>query len=1104
MSTGSINVVLNVDSTGFTSGLTTAQTGLKNLNLNITSSVKGAGQASSAFSSLGVSLHGVIIKAALAGDALRNINAVTTGFMYSIAKSNGELERMGLLMTGLSKAATQAGKDAEGVRDMNFVVDMAKNAPVALEGLTDAFVKLKTTGIDPTAGALQTLVDANAHFGGTEDSLKRAAVAISQMSSKGKVSMEELRQQLAEAIPNASTLMARGMGMSMDDFIKAVSKGSVNSKQALQLMFREMEIEFSGSAKKMMDSWVGLTSQLSTQWLLFQKEIGDAKFFDVAKAALRELVDVLKTEDMAAFAASFGHTLGSVTTSIVDMTKYILANREAIGKWLEVIAEVYVAFRAWSILAGVAASVSALGASLTAYRTAVLGAATATAAFEAVLAPAAIAAGALTLPLTILSGVLVATGIAWYNWGDSATSALDDVKQAVADGVKVSVEGVRAIDEAIAAGERAKERQKNQGVIGEASSSVYQAFGGKSDEQKIQEEKVALALQSAEKERSIYQSVADFKVSLGRQTDDVKALGDANALASLQKLSDEKTAAGVKDLAKDKDYVAQSVAIQNTRNAEIIDGYRRLTEESAPALKSFTEKLNALTTIDPKKKDLLAKELAATIFKAADAFRVGAAEMDDASGRFSPDTKGKDAAAKKAAREIAAQDSAYATLKAQLERKKALLDQPHEIGAEVVSMGPEEARIQSFIDSGKVLKAGTIELAREMDKTNKLLADQGKIWESLAGTERNAAKNSSKSLVDLQHAQAVLANGGFETMSKETLRYNELMGITNDKLDEQRELMKGDTAAFDRHVIAIKAQVKATADNAVATDRANRESSSLVNVQKINASLIGITRDRANAIFAIERNAKMKEFGLTEDMLKANTAGYENQIKEIEAMEAQHARQIENPLKTMARSWNDMGENIRQASTQWMTGFSDQLTTMLINGKADFASFTKAVLADIARIMVQKMLIGLGTAAMGFLGGGGGGSTYGVTNTSFSTLADGGIMSSMGKLPLNKYASGGVAKSPQVAIFGEGRQNEAYVPLPDGKSIPVTMKGGGGAGDNNVSININVDGGGNATQDKKGGKGDADMWGKMADSIKGIVVQTISEQRRPGGQLWAG
>jgi hypothetical protein len=138
---------------------------------------------------------------------------------------------------------------------------------------------------------------------------------------------------------------------------------------------------------------------------------------------------------------------------------------------------------------------------------------------------------------------------------------------------------------------------------------------------------------------------------------------------------------------------------------------------------------------------------------------------------------------------------------------------------------------------------------------------------------------------------------------------------------------------------------------------------------------------------------------------------------------------------------------------------------------------------------------------------GGGGGPLNASAGNYGTInfnADGGIMSSMGKLPLNKYASGGVAKSPQVAIFGEGRQNEAYVPLPDGKSIPVTMNSGGGAGDNNVSISINVDGGGNATQDKKGGKGDADMWGKMAESIKGIVVQTISEQRRPGGQLWAG
>jgi hypothetical protein len=58
----------------------------------------------------------------------------------------------------------------------------------------------------------------------------------------------------------------------------------------------------------------------------------------------------------------------------------------------------------------------------------------------------------------------------------------------------------------------------------------------------------------------------------------------------------------------------------------------------------------------------------------------------------------------------------------------------------------------------------------------------------------------------------------------------------------------------------------------------------------------------------------------------------------------------------------------------------------------------------------------------------------------------GGIMDSAGprSLSFNKYANGGVANSPQLALFGEGDTPEAYVPLPDGRTIPVTMKGGGG------------------------------------------------------------
>lgn len=42
--------------------------------------------------------------------------------------------------------------------------------------------------------------------------------------------------------------------------------------------------------------------------------------------------------------------------------------------------------------------------------------------------------------------------------------------------------------------------------------------------------------------------------------------------------------------------------------------------------------------------------------------------------------------------------------------------------------------------------------------------------------------------------------------------------------------------------------------------------------------------------------------------------------------------------------------------------------------------------------------------------------------------------------PLRSYADGGVANSPQHAVFGEGSTPEAYVPLRDGRTIPVTVR----------------------------------------------------------------
>jgi len=113
----------------------------------------------------------------------------------------------------------------------------------------------------------------------------------------------------------------------------------------------------------------------------------------------------------------------------------------------------------------------------------------------------------------------------------------------------------------------------------------------------------------------------------------------------------------------------------------------------------------------------------------------------------------------------------------------------------------------------------------------------------------------------------------------------------------------------------------------------------------------------------------------------------------------------------------------------------------------------------------------------------------------------GGIMGANGVIPLKTYSKGGIATSPQLALFGEGKDNEAYVPLPDGRSIPVTMAGsiGGGGTVAPVAISISVNSDGSSSM--SGSDSDSSGWNDAAQRIKNIVLDTITQEKRPGGSL---
>ena len=120
----------------------------------------------------------------------------------------------------------------------------------------------------------------------------------------------------------------------------------------------------------------------------------------------------------------------------------------------------------------------------------------------------------------------------------------------------------------------------------------------------------------------------------------------------------------------------------------------------------------------------------------------------------------------------------------------------------------------------------------------------------------------------------------------------------------------------------------------------------------------------------------------------------------------------------------------------------------LIQGSQSFGEVLNNVVLNILNQILQKLveMVIQATIFQGIMAaiGGGGGGLFGGLFGGIGKLfgfANGGIMTADGTLPLSRYARGGIARSPQLAMFGEGSMPEAYVPLPDGRTIPVTIKG---------------------------------------------------------------
>ncbi len=222
-------------------------------------------------------------------DRIWGLMAIGAGALIirTFVKMASELQRTQLQIAVFTR-------DMEKVPDvMQSLISLTERVPFTLNAMTTSFVRLKASGIEPIIdaqgnGPLKNMADAVAAFGGGEEIFKRLTIGIQQMAGKGVVSMEELRQQIGEAVPLAMRIMAEQMGISVAKLITDVSRGKVEVERGLTALFKGFEEKFKGAGELLKNTFSGQLQQTRLEFEKLSKVLLlDSGALDFLTAALK-------------------------------------------------------------------------------------------------------------------------------------------------------------------------------------------------------------------------------------------------------------------------------------------------------------------------------------------------------------------------------------------------------------------------------------------------------------------------------------------------------------------------------------------------------------------------------------------------------------------------------------------------------------------------------------------------------------------------------------------------------------------------------------------------------------------------------------------------
>lgn len=222
------------------------------------------------------------------------VGVLGTFAVKSIMDATVKLDTLQRTMTAL------AGSEIGGQSQLSYLRQEADRLGQSFVTIADSYKNLFAAGTgagwspDDIQQVFSSVLEAGTVLGSSKQQIGGALTALEQMISKGKVSTQELRLQLGNALPGAMQVAAKAMGVTTDELDKMLSKG-LKSEEFVKRFAKTLHDEYGANATEAAHTLRAELERLGNAIFFLQTALLDGDNMQGVADAIKEITRLISS-----------------------------------------------------------------------------------------------------------------------------------------------------------------------------------------------------------------------------------------------------------------------------------------------------------------------------------------------------------------------------------------------------------------------------------------------------------------------------------------------------------------------------------------------------------------------------------------------------------------------------------------------------------------------------------------------------------------------------------------------------------------------------------------------------------------------------------------